>query len=1732
MERQRFVCLLTFLTLLSVLVFGSALAADGQPAARGSVNTPAVDLRAIMGGELPPLVVRALVAGCGPSDPDVVIHDDGVAENGYGWNPVANVGRLADKFEPATYPATISSVCFAFITNAGVTEFNFEIAVYAADGAGGAPGTELGRLSAVGHPMSISGPLPATPTFEQFDVSAMGINITAGSVYISAEWNAAVEPGGVYLAADESPTTPLNGGHLRANDDPWTPIDDSHGNYRAMFIRAVMPSAGPGAPSVQKSFAPGQILAGDTSTLTITLRNNSQPSAAVLDADFVDTLPANVVVATPANAATTCTGTLVATAGSGTITLQSGASIPASGSCTITVDVTSDTDGTYVNTIPAGALSTQHGSNAGAATATLRVGFVFPEPYPPVTFPQGVEPITNVTFAGIDNTTPATSSIPLEDFTHIIGNVGPGHTYHISVEGNTMGTYTSYVNVFIDWNRNGAFEAGEEVQIGTIYDSTGTDGVKAEADITVPGTAPAGSTRMRVIKRFGQYAPPNNSAGYGQAEDYTLVVSDASGGPWTVTPSVGAGTGTISPDTPQTIDDGDTATFTLTPGSGYEIRDVTGTCGGTLTGNSFETAPVTGDCTVIANFQIATGDPDIVCFAPNHTVQASTTGTYIRWEDNTFSDGSAITPWNFNPWGSTNLYFYFNSAANGGVASSASGGTWLVLGPGDVIDGSLTYNSSMAQPTAWNVGVDGYLGFRFTCSTASTCYGWAHITTTGPAGHPATVREYCFNSAGDPITIGGGADEPNIDVSPLNLSSTQAPDVTTNQTLTIANTGDADLVWSIDTEPTLRPEAVPAGGSVAKLGPPTPVQRTAEELRDLQSAINAEEVHDGGFEAGTPNPFWTEYSLTFGTVLCTEDDCGNGGGTSFPRSGEWWAWFGGISGTYEEGRVSQSVTIPSGGPATLTFHVMNGACSGEADDYLEVTMDGTQLWQTTGAAPECGTTSYRQITVDVSAYADGAAHTLEFHSEIFGPVGNNFALDDVSLNSADGPVVCTNLANVAWLSVSPTSGTTAAGTSTPVTVTFDSTGLAAATYTANLCIESDDPDAGPGNGTDLVVVPVSLTVTAPATHTVTSSVGTPSGTIAPPSQTVAHGATATFTLTPAAGYEIASVGGTCPYGSLLGTTYTTGPITADCEVVANFRLIPPNIDVSPLAMSSTQAPDVTTNQTLTIANAGEADLEWEIAEEPVLRPLRRSVAERSGGVSGHGEWLYRAETGTPAPSNRGGTKLARPAAYRWHGARLAPMNILIYADDDHHTAPDTFLDQALQALGLSYTAHYDDDFAGFEADLALGGWDLVLFGNDNYWPESSTLDALNAYAAGGGRVIVTSWVMSDDPGHALWTTLGATWVADDDDPPAPVYWWQPGHRFFNLPNGVPEFTSLAHVGYGTYGQYVEPLAGFQALAGYTTPGPDPNQAALILGNGGRTIFKGFLDGQNDADLDDDGVLDGVELWINMISSLSLSLCTNLAVVPWLSVSPASGTTAPAASTPVAVTFDSTGLAAATYTANLCITSNDPDAGPGNGTDLVVVPVQLVVEDTGPTTHTVTSSVGAPGGTIEPPSQAVVHGASATFTLTPDAGFEIDDVGGTCPMGSFSGNQYTTGAITEDCEVVASFRQLTHTVTSRAGTPGGTIAPPSQAVVHGATATFTLTPAVGYEIASVGGTCPYGSLVGTTYTTGPITADCEVVANFRADPSVLAVPTLGPAGGALLGLLLAGLGLSVLRRRRA
>jgi hypothetical protein len=47
--------------------------------------------------------------------------------------------------------------------------------------------------------------------------------------------------------------------------------------------------------------------------------------------------------------------------------------IPANGSCTVTANVTAAAAGSYLNSLPAGALQTNHGNNAAPVTATLTV---------------------------------------------------------------------------------------------------------------------------------------------------------------------------------------------------------------------------------------------------------------------------------------------------------------------------------------------------------------------------------------------------------------------------------------------------------------------------------------------------------------------------------------------------------------------------------------------------------------------------------------------------------------------------------------------------------------------------------------------------------------------------------------------------------------------------------------------------------------------------------------------------------------------------------------------------------------------------------------------------------------------------------------------------------------------------------------------------------------------------------------------------------------------------------------------------------------------------------------------------------------------------------------------------------------------------------------------------------------------------------------------------------------
>ena len=128
------------------------------------------------------------------------------------------------------------------------------------------------------------------------------------------------------------------------------------------------------APTVSLSFAPATIASGATTVLTITL-GNANTTAADLDATLTDVLPAGLTVANATIGGSCATASVGAKAGSTSVTYAAEAGIPAGG-CSITVNVTANATGQvtyFTDTIPAGALQTNLGNNAAAASARLTV---------------------------------------------------------------------------------------------------------------------------------------------------------------------------------------------------------------------------------------------------------------------------------------------------------------------------------------------------------------------------------------------------------------------------------------------------------------------------------------------------------------------------------------------------------------------------------------------------------------------------------------------------------------------------------------------------------------------------------------------------------------------------------------------------------------------------------------------------------------------------------------------------------------------------------------------------------------------------------------------------------------------------------------------------------------------------------------------------------------------------------------------------------------------------------------------------------------------------------------------------------------------------------------------------------------------------------------------------------------------------------------------------------------
>jgi len=124
-------------------------------------------------------------------------------------------------------------------------------------------------------------------------------------------------------------------------------------------------------PSIAKAFSPNPIAVGGVSTLTFTI-TNPNAGTALTGVAFTDSFPAGLQVDATANATTTGCGSPTFAPAAGNTSLSfSGGTIAASGTCTVTVAVTTTTGGAKANTT--GNVTSTNGGTGNTGSDTLTV---------------------------------------------------------------------------------------------------------------------------------------------------------------------------------------------------------------------------------------------------------------------------------------------------------------------------------------------------------------------------------------------------------------------------------------------------------------------------------------------------------------------------------------------------------------------------------------------------------------------------------------------------------------------------------------------------------------------------------------------------------------------------------------------------------------------------------------------------------------------------------------------------------------------------------------------------------------------------------------------------------------------------------------------------------------------------------------------------------------------------------------------------------------------------------------------------------------------------------------------------------------------------------------------------------------------------------------------------------------------------------------------------------------
>lgn len=215
------------------------------------------------------------------------------------------------------------------------------------------------------------------------------ISLAGGSIPANSSCNFAVNVTGTTAGTKTNTTGSVSS------------LEGGPGNTATANIDVVAP------PSISKAFSPTGIAMNGASTLTFTIANPAANAVGLTGVAFTDTFPTGLAVATPNSLANTCGGTVTAVAGSGSVVLAGG-TVATNSSCTVAVNVTSSTGGSYTNTT--GNVTSTNGGSGNTATSTLTVAA---PPSIGKSFGAATIPLNGSTSLTLTVTNPAANAISL-----------------------------------------------------------------------------------------------------------------------------------------------------------------------------------------------------------------------------------------------------------------------------------------------------------------------------------------------------------------------------------------------------------------------------------------------------------------------------------------------------------------------------------------------------------------------------------------------------------------------------------------------------------------------------------------------------------------------------------------------------------------------------------------------------------------------------------------------------------------------------------------------------------------------------------------------------------------------------------------------------------------------------------------------------------------------------------------------------------------------------------------------------------------------------------------------------------------------------------------------------------------------------------------------------------------------------------------------------------------------